>query len=88
MPDVSVDQADTYKCFAKNEYGKAIVTAALNVIEGQLLTFIPLYTLNQNSLLNKLRLSHFSLLPSILVGYKKNKAMQESRTGTQPTFSL
>lgn len=51
MPDVSVDQADTYKCFAKNEYGKAIVTAALNVIEGQLLTFIPLYTLNQNSLL-------------------------------------
>nr|CBN80727.1 Immunoglobulin-like and fibronectin type III domain-containing protein 1 [Dicentrarchus labrax] len=33
IPDVSVDQADTYKCYAKNEYGKAIVTAALNVIE-------------------------------------------------------
>uniref|UniRef100_A0A8D3A7I7 Immunoglobulin like and fibronectin type III domain containing 1, tandem duplicate 3 n=1 Tax=Scophthalmus maximus TaxID=52904 RepID=A0A8D3A7I7_SCOMX len=33
LPDVSVDQADTYKCFAVNEYGKAIVTATLNVIE-------------------------------------------------------
>uniref|UniRef100_A0A3B4XBF1 Immunoglobulin-like and fibronectin type III domain-containing protein 1 n=1 Tax=Seriola lalandi dorsalis TaxID=1841481 RepID=A0A3B4XBF1_SERLL len=50
IPDVSVDQADTYKCFAENEYGKAIVTAALNIIE---------------------------------VGYKKSKAMQQSRTGTQ-----
>uniref|UniRef100_A0A665SZR9 Immunoglobulin like and fibronectin type III domain containing 1, tandem duplicate 3 n=1 Tax=Echeneis naucrates TaxID=173247 RepID=A0A665SZR9_ECHNA len=50
MPDVSVDQADTYKCYAENEYGKAVVTATLNVIE---------------------------------VGYKKNRAMQESRTGTQ-----
>ncbi|TNN77951.1 Immunoglobulin-like and fibronectin type III domain-containing protein 1 [Liparis tanakae] len=26
------DQADTYKCFAKNEYGQAIVTVVLNVI--------------------------------------------------------
>ncbi|XP_018517375.1 immunoglobulin-like and fibronectin type III domain-containing protein 1 [Lates calcarifer] len=47
IPDVSVDEADTYKCFAENEYGKAIVTAALNVIE---------------------------------VGYKKNRALQQSRT--------
>uniref|UniRef100_A0A3B4YZD7 Immunoglobulin like and fibronectin type III domain containing 1, tandem duplicate 3 n=1 Tax=Stegastes partitus TaxID=144197 RepID=A0A3B4YZD7_9TELE len=53
MPDVCVDQADTYKCYAENEYGKAVVTATLNVIE---------------------------------VGFKKNRAMQESRTGTQPTF--
>ncbi|XP_071351208.1 immunoglobulin-like and fibronectin type III domain-containing protein 1 [Trachinotus anak] len=50
MPDVSVDQADTYKCFAENEYGKAIVTAALNVIE---------------------------------VGFKKNRAMQQSRTAVR-----
>ncbi|KAM4588642.1 immunoglobulin-like and fibronectin type III domain-containing protein 1 [Odontesthes bonariensis] len=30
---VSIDQADTYKCFATNEYGKAVSTATLNVIE-------------------------------------------------------
>uniref|UniRef100_A0A3Q3KXU7 Immunoglobulin-like and fibronectin type III domain-containing protein 1 n=1 Tax=Mastacembelus armatus TaxID=205130 RepID=A0A3Q3KXU7_9TELE len=47
MPHVAVDQSDTYKCFARNEYGKAVVTAALNVIE---------------------------------VGYKKSRALQESRT--------
>uniref|UniRef100_A0A3Q1JX19 Ig-like domain-containing protein n=1 Tax=Anabas testudineus TaxID=64144 RepID=A0A3Q1JX19_ANATE len=47
IPDVSVDQTDTYKCFARNEFGKAVVTAALNVIE---------------------------------VGFKKSKAMQQSRT--------
>ncbi|KAM6980873.1 immunoglobulin-like and fibronectin type III domain-containing protein 1 [Aplochiton taeniatus] len=46
MPNVSVDQADTYKCFATNEYGRAVVTAALNIIE---------------------------------VGYKKSRAMQQSR---------
>ncbi|XP_060925114.1 immunoglobulin-like and fibronectin type III domain-containing protein 1 [Limanda limanda] len=33
MPNVMPDQADTYKCFAKNEYGQAIVTVVLNVIE-------------------------------------------------------
>uniref|UniRef100_A0A3P9AH58 Ig-like domain-containing protein n=1 Tax=Esox lucius TaxID=8010 RepID=A0A3P9AH58_ESOLU len=33
MPEVSPDQADTYKCIAANEYGKAVVTATLNVIE-------------------------------------------------------
>ncbi|KAL7407800.1 hypothetical protein ABVT39_013778 [Epinephelus coioides] len=47
MPDVTADQADTYKCYARNEYGKAVVTVTLNVIE---------------------------------VGYKKSRAMQESRT--------
>nr|XP_020486337.1 immunoglobulin-like and fibronectin type III domain-containing protein 1 [Labrus bergylta] len=47
MPDVCVDLADTYKCYARNEYGKAVVTATLNVIE---------------------------------VGFKKSRAMQESRT--------
>ncbi|XP_072539450.1 immunoglobulin-like and fibronectin type III domain-containing protein 1 [Salminus brasiliensis] len=47
MPNVAVDQADTYKCFAENEYGRAVVTATLNVIE---------------------------------VGFKKGKALQESRT--------
>lgn len=40
MPAVTVDHADTYKCYARNEYGKAVVTAALNVIEGQLLLFL------------------------------------------------
>ncbi|XP_054473736.1 immunoglobulin-like and fibronectin type III domain-containing protein 1 [Anoplopoma fimbria] len=52
MPDVAPDQADTYKCFARNEYGKAVVTAALNIIE---------------------------------VGYKKSRAMQESRTAVRET---
>ncbi|XP_029682557.1 immunoglobulin-like and fibronectin type III domain-containing protein 1 [Takifugu rubripes] len=52
IPDVSADEADTYKCFATNEYGKAIVTATLNVIE---------------------------------VGYKKNKALQQSRTAVRET---
>ncbi|KAM6928056.1 immunoglobulin-like and fibronectin type III domain-containing protein 1 [Xenentodon cancila] len=33
MPNVKPDQADTYKCFATNEYGQAIVTVILNVIE-------------------------------------------------------
>ncbi|KAM9759805.1 immunoglobulin-like and fibronectin type III domain-containing protein 1 [Menidia menidia] len=47
IPDLCVDQADTYKCFARNEYGKAVVTATLNIIE---------------------------------VGFKKSKAMQQSRT--------
>ncbi|KAG1963086.1 immunoglobulin-like and fibronectin type III domain-containing protein 1 [Pimephales promelas] len=33
MPNVGVDQADTYKCYANNEYGRAVVTVTLNVIE-------------------------------------------------------
>uniref|UniRef100_A0A8D0ALQ1 Immunoglobulin like and fibronectin type III domain containing 1, tandem duplicate 3 n=1 Tax=Sander lucioperca TaxID=283035 RepID=A0A8D0ALQ1_SANLU len=33
MPALTVDQADTYKCYAKNEYGIAVVTATLNIIE-------------------------------------------------------
>ncbi|XP_010774280.1 immunoglobulin-like and fibronectin type III domain-containing protein 1 isoform X2 [Notothenia coriiceps] len=33
MPNVMPDQADTYKCFAKNEFGQAVVTVVLNVIE-------------------------------------------------------
>ncbi|KAG7477825.1 hypothetical protein MATL_G00073710 [Megalops atlanticus] len=47
MPNVSTDHADTYKCYATNEFGKAVVTTTLNVIE---------------------------------VGFKKSKALQESRT--------
>lgn len=35
MPNVMPDQADTYKCFATNEYGQAMVTVVLNVIEGK-----------------------------------------------------
>ncbi|XP_066520129.1 immunoglobulin-like and fibronectin type III domain-containing protein 1 [Hoplias malabaricus] len=33
MPNVSPDQADTYKCFAINDFGRASVTVVLNVIE-------------------------------------------------------
>ncbi|KAM9813446.1 immunoglobulin-like and fibronectin type III domain-containing protein 1 [Neosynchiropus ocellatus] len=33
MPNVMPDQADTYKCFAVNEFGQAMVTVVLNVIE-------------------------------------------------------
>lgn len=32
---VKPDQADTYKCFAANEYGKAACTATLKVIPGK-----------------------------------------------------
>lgn len=37
MPNVAPDQADTYKCFATNEYGQAMVTVVLNVIEGKVM---------------------------------------------------
>ncbi|XP_037108339.1 immunoglobulin-like and fibronectin type III domain-containing protein 1 [Syngnathus acus] len=50
IPEVSVEHADTYKCFATNEYGRAVVTAALNIIE---------------------------------LGYKKSRALQQSRTGVR-----
>ncbi|XP_042563459.1 immunoglobulin-like and fibronectin type III domain-containing protein 1 [Clupea harengus] len=33
IPKVSGDDADTYKCYAHNEHGKAVCTATLNVIE-------------------------------------------------------
>ncbi|XP_041836615.1 immunoglobulin-like and fibronectin type III domain-containing protein 1 isoform X2 [Melanotaenia boesemani] len=33
MPNVKPDQADTYKCFATNQYGQAMVTVVLNIIE-------------------------------------------------------
>ncbi|XP_056885615.1 immunoglobulin-like and fibronectin type III domain-containing protein 1 isoform X3 [Takifugu flavidus] len=33
FPKVSPEDADTYKCFATNEYGKAVCTVLLNVIE-------------------------------------------------------
>ncbi|XP_061642016.1 immunoglobulin-like and fibronectin type III domain-containing protein 1 isoform X2 [Phyllopteryx taeniolatus] len=33
MPNVTAAQADTYKCFATNEFGQAVVTVVLNVIE-------------------------------------------------------
>nr|XP_019952106.1 PREDICTED: immunoglobulin-like and fibronectin type III domain-containing protein 1 [Paralichthys olivaceus] len=53
MPSVMPDQADTYKCFAKNEYGQAIVTVILNVIE---------------------------------VGFKMNKAQQQTTEFTDENF--
>ncbi|XP_076132939.1 immunoglobulin-like and fibronectin type III domain-containing protein 1 [Alosa pseudoharengus] len=33
IPKVTGAEADTYKCYAHNEYGKAVCTATLNVIE-------------------------------------------------------
>ncbi|XP_038824346.1 immunoglobulin-like and fibronectin type III domain-containing protein 1 [Salvelinus namaycush] len=33
MANVKPEQADTYKCFAANEFGRAVVTVVLNVIE-------------------------------------------------------
>lgn len=36
FPKVSPEDADTYKCFATNEYGKAVCTVLLNVIEGKI----------------------------------------------------
>ncbi|KAM6980872.1 immunoglobulin-like and fibronectin type III domain-containing protein 1.1 [Aplochiton taeniatus] len=33
FPKVAPEDADTYKCFATNEYGKAVCTVILNVIE-------------------------------------------------------
>ncbi len=35
IPKVSCDEADTYKCYASNEYGKAVCTVVLNIIEGR-----------------------------------------------------
>lgn len=35
MSNVEVDQADTYKCYAENEFGRAVVTVTLNIIEGK-----------------------------------------------------
>uniref|UniRef100_A0A8C9SEC6 Immunoglobulin like and fibronectin type III domain containing 1, tandem duplicate 2 n=1 Tax=Scleropages formosus TaxID=113540 RepID=A0A8C9SEC6_SCLFO len=35
IPNVSVDEADTYKCFATNEFGKATCNVILNVTEGK-----------------------------------------------------
>lgn len=40
---MSGEEADTYKCYAINEYGKAICTAALNVIEGENVCFFTLH---------------------------------------------
>lgn len=33
--NVNPDQADTYKCFATNEFGEAVCTAVLNVKNGK-----------------------------------------------------
>lgn len=37
FPKVSPEDADTYKCFASNEYGRAVCTVLLNVIEGKIM---------------------------------------------------
>lgn len=33
---MSSDEADTYKCYARNEFGKAVCTVMLNIIEGKI----------------------------------------------------
>lgn len=68
MPNVSPEQADTYKCFATNEFGKASVTVILNVIEG---TFH-----SQHS--NSSPQTFVMCVIFCLVGFKKDKANQES----------
>uniref|UniRef100_A0A672ZHY6 Immunoglobulin like and fibronectin type III domain containing 1, tandem duplicate 1 n=1 Tax=Sphaeramia orbicularis TaxID=375764 RepID=A0A672ZHY6_9TELE len=35
FPKVAPEDADTYKCFASNEYGRAVCTVVLNVIAGK-----------------------------------------------------
>lgn len=35
MPNVKPDQADTYKCYATNEFGQAVCSVTLNVIKGE-----------------------------------------------------
>ena len=40
MANVKPDQSDTYKCFATNEYGKAVVTVVLNVIQGEVVVLL------------------------------------------------
>lgn len=37
FPKVSPEDADTYKCFATNEYGRAVCPVLLNVIEGKIM---------------------------------------------------
>uniref|UniRef100_A0A3Q2D280 Immunoglobulin-like and fibronectin type III domain-containing protein 1 n=1 Tax=Cyprinodon variegatus TaxID=28743 RepID=A0A3Q2D280_CYPVA len=37
--NVKLDQADSYKCFATNEYGQAVCVVTLNVIEGRISYF-------------------------------------------------
>uniref|UniRef100_A0A3Q2E957 Immunoglobulin-like and fibronectin type III domain-containing protein 1 n=1 Tax=Cyprinodon variegatus TaxID=28743 RepID=A0A3Q2E957_CYPVA len=45
--NVKLDQADSYKCFATNEYGQAVCVVTLNVIEGRISYF---HLLKQNIL--------------------------------------
>jgi len=40
IQNAQVDQADTYKCFATNPFGKAVCTAALSVFSGRQHIFI------------------------------------------------
>lgn len=37
FPKVTPEDADTYKCYASNEYGRAVCTVVLNVIAGKTL---------------------------------------------------
>lgn len=46
---VSVAETDTYKCFAANEYGKAVCTTTLTVTEGKT---CPLNTFKDDSVLS------------------------------------
>lgn len=46
---MSVAETDTYKCFAANEYGKAVCTTTLTVTEGK---SCPLNTFKDDSVLS------------------------------------
>lgn len=93
MPNVMPDQADTYKCFAVNEYGQAVVTVVLNVIEGEeplqnkvykCIIIVNIFILEEEEVSAwKWRLKSvkdFQLVSSIsipTVGFNKNKAAQQ-----------
>lgn len=49
------DQADTYKCFATNEFGQATVTVVLNVIEGELLILMTPYLFYLDHIMHPLK---------------------------------
>lgn len=89
MPNVGADQADTYKCYAVNEFGKAVVTAALNIIEGKYIFVTVFWHIHicilVLHLITAAVLFWDIVILQILVGFKKSKALQESRTGKQFT---
>lgn len=69
---VKPDQADTYKCFATNEYGKAVCTATLNVNTGKDYYNMFVVNIKYYSLYYSFMVSCFAIVFIFLaVGFKK-----------------